>query len=187
MPKEEPDMTATIQTAPMANTARLARYRQAEQDLWHAYGLEPIERFVEVSLPRCRRPPPSPGDRCRRTCSVHPGDRRHGAVLGAADPRVAGHPLRHDRSSGLGAQLTARLSRSRLRRGRGGDPRRRARRPGPGSSRRRRRIDRASVGAAPGPTRTGASPADRGARRWADRGPARTALHPASRVTTRCR
>ena len=45
-------MTATIQTAPMANTARLARYRQAEQDLWHAYGLEPIERFVEVSLPR---------------------------------------------------------------------------------------------------------------------------------------
>ena len=45
-------MTTTIQTAPMANTARLARYRQAEQDLWHAYGLEPIERFVEVSLPR---------------------------------------------------------------------------------------------------------------------------------------
>ena len=45
-------MTATIQTAPMASTARLARYHQAEQDLWHAYGLEPIERFVEVSLPR---------------------------------------------------------------------------------------------------------------------------------------
>jgi len=45
-------MTTTIQTAPMANTARLARYRQAEQDLWHAYRLEPIERFVEVSLPR---------------------------------------------------------------------------------------------------------------------------------------
>ena len=166
MPKEEPDMTATIQTAPMANTARLARYRQAEQDLWHAYGLEPIERFVEVSLPRAVGPPPSPGDRCRRTRGVHPGDRRHGAVLGAADPRVAGHPLRHDRSSGLGAQLSARLSRSRLRGDRSGDPRRRARRPGPGSGRRRRRIDRGSVGASAGPTRTGASPSDRGARRW---------------------
>ena len=45
-------MATTIQTAPMANTARLARYRQAERDLWHAYGLEPIERSVEVSLPR---------------------------------------------------------------------------------------------------------------------------------------
>ena len=32
-------MATTIQTAPMADTARLARYRQAEQDLWHAYGL----------------------------------------------------------------------------------------------------------------------------------------------------
>ena len=45
-------MATTIQTAPMANTAGLARYRQAERDLWHAYGLEPIERSVEVSLPR---------------------------------------------------------------------------------------------------------------------------------------
>ena len=44
-------MATTIQTAPMADTARLARYRQAERDLWHAYGLGPIERFVEVSLP----------------------------------------------------------------------------------------------------------------------------------------
>ena len=50
--KEEPEMATTIQTAPMANTAGLARYRQAERDLWHAYGLEPIERSVEVSLPR---------------------------------------------------------------------------------------------------------------------------------------
>ena len=45
-------MATTIQTAPMANTAGLARYREAERDLWHAYGLEPIERFVEVPLPR---------------------------------------------------------------------------------------------------------------------------------------
>jgi len=45
-------MATTIQTAPMANTARLARYRQAEHDLWHAFGLEPTERFVEVPLPR---------------------------------------------------------------------------------------------------------------------------------------
>ena len=50
--KEELDMATTIQTAPMANTAGLARYRQAERDLWHAYGLEPIERSIEVSLPR---------------------------------------------------------------------------------------------------------------------------------------
>ena len=180
-------MTTTIQTAPMANTARLARYRQAEQDLWHAYGLEPIERFVEVSLPRAvvrlRVLEIGAGE----PAVFIPGTGGTGPYWAPLIRELPGiRCVMIDRPGwGLSSPLDYRDLR--LRGGRGGDPRRRARRPGPGSSRRRRRIDRASVGAAPGPTRTGASPADRGPRRWAERGPARTALHPASRVTTRCR
>ena len=175
-------MTATIQTAPMANTARLARYRQAEQDLWHAYGLEPIERFVEVSLPgavvRLRVLEIGAGE----PAVFIPGTGGTGPYWAPLIRELPGircvmidrpgwglsSPLDYrDRDYGetaaaiLGGALDA-LGLDRV--------------DVVGAS------IGASVGPAPGPTRTGASPSDRGARRW-DRG-ARTALHPASRVTS---
>ena len=47
-------MTATIIHAGTAESAKIARYREAERHLFDAYGLEPSERFIELDEPRVR-------------------------------------------------------------------------------------------------------------------------------------
>ena len=47
-------MTTTMQATNAATDARLERYRAAERTLWSRHGIDPVERFVEITEPRLR-------------------------------------------------------------------------------------------------------------------------------------
>ena len=47
-------MTTTIQATSTAIDAGLERYRKAERTLWSHYGIDPVERFVDIAKPRVR-------------------------------------------------------------------------------------------------------------------------------------
>ena len=47
-------MTTTMQATGTATGARLERYRAAERALWTRYGIDPVERIVDIAEPRVR-------------------------------------------------------------------------------------------------------------------------------------
>lgn len=51
---KEIDMTTTMEARASREDGRLERYRQAERELWARYGIDPIERFVDLAQPRVR-------------------------------------------------------------------------------------------------------------------------------------
>jgi pimeloyl-ACP methyl ester carboxylesterase len=51
IPLKEPEMTTTIQAAGAADQSKIERYRDAERRLWARYGLDPVERFVQIDSP----------------------------------------------------------------------------------------------------------------------------------------